>query len=135
MKPSDYLIIKSCVSINHPKGNITKLIDEHDDSFKGFGEAYLTNINRKETKGWKKHHRMHSVLYVIRGVVEFKFKIELTDDEEYSVTLSDYNPQKLYVKPGIWMAFTGKHLDTSTIINLADIAHDPTESITVDYEI
>ena len=39
--------------ISNKKGLIRKVLDKNDKNFFGFGEAYISEINFKQIKGWK----------------------------------------------------------------------------------
>ena len=47
--------------------------------------------------------------------------------------LSKKNYQRLTVKPGLWLAFQGLE-DTNMLLNLANIEHDPSESVSIALE-
>lgn len=114
--------------ISNPKGDILHAMRSTDPSFAGFGEAYFTFILNGETKGWKKHLEMTLNLIVPVGLVRF----HLHDDRlgvTKRVELGEDKYQRLTVLPGIWVAFSGIHLGPSLVLNIANIPHDPEESI------
>ena len=65
-----YLITKEKI-INAEKGNIHHLIKQSSDGFAGFGEAYLSCVQKNLVKGWKKHQFMTLNLCVIFGCIRF----------------------------------------------------------------
>ena len=95
LKVRDFINIEPCNQIRHPKGNLIKLLSCKDLDFKGFGELYLTSIKYGQTKGWKKHSKMFSTLFIVSGVVEFKFKTKHDECEVLSVQLSSEEPRRL----------------------------------------
>lgn len=124
--------------IENPRGNLFHALKRSEDSFKDFGEAYLTTVLKDTVKGWRKHSRMQLNLVVLSGEVQFV----IYDDREssrsknqfQSVKLSLANYQRLTVSPGLWVAFKGHSADANLILNIASIEHDPHESITCDLE-
>jgi dTDP-4-dehydrorhamnose 3,5-epimerase len=119
--------------VSNPKGDILHAMRATDVGFNGFGEAYFTNIICGETKGWKKHFEMTLNLIVPVGIVRFHLHDEIVGNTE-CIELGKDNYQRLTVSPGIWVAFTGIQAGTSLVLNIANIPHDPTESINLPLE-
>lgn len=119
--------------INNKKGDLFHIMKCSDQSFKGFGEAYFTTVNFKETKGWKKHLRMTLNLVVPVGEVSFFIKKD-TNNEYIEYRLSPKNYYRLTVAEGYWVAFTGRSSGLNLVLNLASVEHDPSESINVDLD-
>lgn len=118
--------------IQNPKGNILHGMKRSDIGFVDFGEAYFSMVSFGEIKGWKKHFRMSMNLLVPVGSVRFYLK---TDDEDIEqIVLGESNYRRLFVPPNIWMAFEGVGSSTNLLMNLASIEHDPSESITREFE-
>jgi dTDP-4-dehydrorhamnose 3,5-epimerase len=119
--------------ILNDKGNIFHALKSTDETFISFGEAYFSNVNYGEIKGWKKHSRMFLNLIVPLGTIKFV----LFDDRELSTTFGQFqeveigelNYQRLFVPPGIFMSFQGIGLHRNMLLNIASIPHDPTESV------
>jgi dTDP-4-dehydrorhamnose 3,5-epimerase len=119
--------------ILNDKGNIFHALKSTDESFISFGEAYFSNVNYREIKGWKKHTRMVLNLVVPLGKIRFV----LYDDREFSTTFNQFwdieigeaNYQRLSVPPGIFMSFQGIGSNRNMLLNIASIPHDPTESV------
>lgn len=141
------------MKIDHPLGAIYHGMKASEDSFKGFGEAYFSNIHYAKVKGWKMHTKMVLNLVVPVGKIRFVVLKELLSKERnFDVTsdkLSDYeswdfilgedNYQRLTVYPNTWMAFQGYGEGHNLLLNLASIEHDPQEAVSmsldsVDYD-
>lgn len=120
--------------IAHPKGDVRHAMKASESTFHGFGEAYLTTILPGQTKGWKKHSRMHLNLIVIDGEVAFHVHDEQTRRTETFV-IGPNNYSRLHVPPGLWMAFAGHAEQPSMVLNLASIEHDPNEATNVDLDV
>ena len=118
--------------IHNLKGDIFHAMKKSDEGFDGFGEAYFSTINQNDIKGWKKHTKMTLNLVVPVGEIEFVVYDENTK-EFFSVILSQDNYQRLTVRAGLWMAFTGKS-ENSMLLNIASIEHNPDEAINTDLE-
>lgn len=117
-----------------PKGRVFHALKKSEASFKNFGEAYFSEVNFKEVKGWKKHTQMTLNLMAISGEVRFvvydetaqagnqfkEFRLSRNSAEKY---------KRLTVPPGLWVAFQGLDKSENLILNIADIEHDPKESV------
>lgn len=114
--------------ISHPKGNVLHGLKRSDEGFVDFGEAYFSTVLRGEIKGWKKHLRMSMNLLVPAGTIRFHLESDLGGGTEH-IELGEGNYQRLFVPPGIWVAFEGIGTSTNLLMNLASIEHDPTESV------
>lgn len=113
--------------IHHPKGDIYHALKRSCDGFVEFGEAYFSEINYGEIKGWKKHTKMTLNLIVPIGCIDFVIFNEV-DKTFFNVSLGRYNYQRLTVEPGLWLAFRGQASGINLLLNIASIEHDPTEA-------
>lgn len=118
--------------IEHPKGDIFHALKVTEKSYTGFGEAYFTTIRFQDIKGWKKHLRMTMNLIVPVGAVRFYLRNDNGDIIFFD--LGENNYQRLTVGPGLWMAFCGLGDGLNLVLNIADISHDPSESVNMDLE-
>lgn len=115
------------------KGDVYHGIKSSEDSFKGFGEAYFSTVLPGVTKGWKLHQEMILNLVVPVGTIEFHLRSENGEISE-SVILGTQRYARLTVPPGVWMAFSGIGDGLNLLLNVASIAHDARESISVSLE-
>ncbi|WP_394392263.1 hypothetical protein [Shewanella woodyi] len=66
-------------------------------------------------------------LIVPVGLVRFHVHCEPTNEtKHYDIGIDAYS--RLTVQPGVWVAFEGLSKESSLILNLASIEHDPEES-------
>jgi dTDP-4-dehydrorhamnose 3,5-epimerase len=123
--------------ITVPKGDIYHAMKSTDEGYCGFGEAYFSQIEQGQTKGWKRHNRMMLNLIVPVGAVKFV----VYDDREGSATKGQFaeiilspksNYQRLTVAPGLWMAFYGVGEGVSMLMDIIPEPHDPSEASCVD---
>lgn len=114
--------------IPHPKGNILHGLKSSDPGFVGFGEVYFSTVGLGEVKGWKKHERMSMNLLVPVGSIFFHLEADKGDSTE-QILLGDADYRRLFVPPGVWMAFEGVGRPLNLLMNFASIEHDPTESV------
>lgn len=127
MAVDDFVSIVELKKIANAKGDIYRALKSSEDSYHGFGEGYFTNIHPGETKGWKKHNKMVLNLIVPVGLVRFYIHCEQANEtKHYDIGLESYS--RLTIQPGVWVAFKGISKETSLILNLASIEHDPQES-------
>ena len=114
--------------ISLESGDVWHALKKSDESFHGFGEAYFSLIHHHAIKGWKCHTMMCMNLVVPAGDVKFVFYDQLAN-QFTEVIIGDSNYQRITVHPNIWFAFQGRSEATSIVLNIADIPHDPTESL------
>ena len=119
--------------IENSKGDIYHALKNSDDFYNGFGEAYFSNINFKCIKGWKKHTLMTLNIFVPCGAIKFVIYDDRpkssTKGDFFTVTLSNKNYQRLTIDPDLWVAFQGVEHGVNILLNIANIQHDPDESI------
>ena len=127
----DGVILTPLKRIQHPKGEVSHGMKSSDAGFVGFGEAYLSEINYGEVKGWSKHIEMTLNLIVPVGEVTFVIYDERdcssSRGQYFSVKISPLNYQRLTVPPGVWLAFKGNAEKLNLILNIANLEHDPNE--------
>lgn len=115
-----------------PKGDIYHALKATDEGFAGFGEAYFSQIEHGQAKGWKRHNRMVLNLVVPVGAVKFVIYDDragsATKGQFFEVVLSpESNYQRLTVAPGLWMAFYGVGEGLSMLMDIIPEPHDPSE--------
>lgn len=119
--------------ISVPKGDLWHAFKVSDEGFVGFGEAYFTQIEPHQVKGWKRHNRYVLNIVVIVGAVKFV----IYDDRVNSVTKGQFeevvlsptdNYQRLTIAPGLWMAFVGVSEQTNMLMDLIPELHNPEEA-------
>ena len=120
----DGVILTPLKKISNIKGDIQHIMKASDPGYISFGEAYMSSINKGVIKGWKKHKKMTLNLIVIIGEIKFVVYNELN---YFETKLSNDNYFRLTISPGLWFAFKGLNKSNS-LINIANIAHDPNES-------
>lgn len=116
-----------------PKGDLWHAFKATDEGFTGFGEAYFTQVNCGETKGWKRHNRYTLNLVVLQGTIRFVIyddrKGSATNGTFEEITLSPKNNyQRLTIAPGLWMAFHGEDNGVNMLMDLIPEVHDAQES-------
>lgn len=116
-----------------PKGDIYHALKSTDEGYWGFGEAYFSQVEAGEVKGWKRHNRM--VLNIVVPVGTIKFVIY--DDRAGSSTCGRFeevilsqtdNYQRMTIAPGLWMAFQGIGEGVSMLMDIIPEPHDPEEA-------
>lgn len=119
--------------ISVPKGDLWHAFKASDEGFVGFGEAYLTQIEPHQVKGWKRHNRYVLNIVVVVGAVKFV----IFDDREGSATKGQFeeiilsptgNYQRLTIASGLWMAFASASAQTSMLMDLIPELHSPEEA-------
>lgn len=123
--------------IEVPKGNIFHAIKATDEGFEGFGEAYFSSIEPGAVKGWKRHNRIPLNLIVPYGAIRFV----IYDNRDGSPSFGQYeditlspanNYQRLYIAPGLWMAFQGVANEVSLLLDIIPLPHNPAEADRLD---
>ena len=125
------IILTQLKKIYNPKGDIFHALKKSEDQYTSFGEAYFTSIHKGEIKGWKKHKKMTLNLIVPSGHVRFYIHYE-EEKKSIHIDLGVTNYLRLTIKPGLWVAFEGIGDGLNLILNIADIEHNPTESVNKD---
>jgi dTDP-4-dehydrorhamnose 3,5-epimerase len=121
-------VIYSKINVIHQdKGDIFKLLSKDSINFDKFGEAYYSNINFDEIKGWKKHLKMQCILLPVSGDVDVvTFNEESNRFEKFNLNIT--NPYRLVIPPNIVFAFRGNEVN-NCLLNIGNILHDPEESL------
>ena len=121
--------------IQQSQGCVMHGIKASDCSFVGFGEAYFSTVHDGLIKGWKLHREMTLNLVVPFGEIRFIVHDGIQDKREtpieplIDVVLGDNNYCRLTVPPNFWVAFKGVGVNINMLMNVANIEHDPNESL------
>jgi dTDP-4-dehydrorhamnose 3,5-epimerase len=124
--------------IENPSGDLYHVVRKSSSGFVGFGEAYISTIQKGKVKGWKKHHKMTMNIVVPSGEV----CIVIYDDRPesatchafFEITLSLDNYVRLTIPPNLWAAFLGIGAKSNIILNVADCEHDESKSEAVEFQ-
>jgi len=112
-------------------GDVLHALKNDEQSFHGFGEAYMSTIKRGAIKAWKRHKKMTLNLVVPFGRVKFVIYDSRPKSpsrgEIFDVTLSREHYLRLTIPPMVWFGFKGVGDGLSMVLNVADIKHDPDE--------
>jgi dTDP-4-dehydrorhamnose 3,5-epimerase len=115
-------------------GRVMHAVKGLDESLPTFGECYFSTANSRQPKAWKKHSQMVCNLFVPVGAIKFVFYDDRVNSKDYGriveLEVSEANYGRLVINPGIWFGFSGvTEGGESLILNVANIQHNPTESI------
>lgn len=113
--------------INNDKGSVYHIIKNPEFVIK---EVYLSSLSKNVVKGWKQHKKMTLNLVVIKGNVKFTIK---NNSNSWEFVIGDNNYCRLTLPPMNWFCFEGLE-NNNTIINCADIVHDPNEVNLLEFE-
>lgn len=109
-------------------GDVMHALKPSDIGYDGFGEAYFSWADYKKVKAWKCHTEMTMNLVVPRGLVKFVFCDLKNQPDTFRVEeIGDDNYSRLTVPPGLWFGFQGLDANSSLVLNIANIPHDPNE--------
>ena len=108
------------------KGDVYKIINKKSKNFSGFGELYLSSLNKGSSKGWNFHKKMTLNLFVVKGRVMFFLK---KDKKVFRINLNEDQNEILTVKPKVWVKMVNLSLKESKIINFANLVHNKNEII------
>tara|TARA_B100002019_G_C21128884_1_gene527208 strand:+ start:122 stop:583 length:462 start_codon:yes stop_codon:yes gene_type:complete len=124
--------------IHTKKGLLRKVLDKNDKNFFGFGEAYISEINFNEVKGWKKHRNKISNFVVVHGTVKFVAwhpkKPTIFESFILNVSNKDNQYSRLCIRENIWFAFKGMENPVSRILNISNICNEDVVSDSLDID-
>ena len=122
--------------INQDNGSIYHVLRSDDKTFDTLGEIYFSSIKKGATKGWTLHTKMTLNLVVPIGKIIFNFIDMRERSQTYNqrdiIIMSKDNYFRLTVPPNILFAFRGINKNENMLVNIANMIHDPNESIKKD---
>lgn len=110
-------------------GDVQHALKNTDLGFHGFGEVYFSRVNFKKIKAWKMHKEMTLNLVVPVGKVRFVFFSRSLLGPYRTETIGEDSYSRLTVPPCLWFGFIGLGQTDSLVVNIANIPHDPEESV------
>ena len=134
MPPTIKIKKTSLKIITSEEGSVMHSLRKSEEDFFGFGESYFSTVEHNSIKAWKRHERMTLNLTVPVGSVKFVFIYDLNkyigEGKEYEeIIISPNTYLRLTVPPGIWFGFMGLSKNQNLVSNLANIKHDPHETM------
>ena len=110
-----------------PGGDVLHALRSSAEGFAGFGEAYFSQVKPGATKAWKRHRLMTLNLVVPVGRVAIGV-IDMNARRGRIYELGPASYARLTIPPGLWAGFRGLAAETSLMLNVADVEHDPDEA-------
>jgi len=126
------IIVTPLKRIPTPGGDVMHAMKAGDKGFHRFGEAYFSWVEHNAIKAWKQHREMTLNLVVPVGLVRFVFCTQDRAIDFRQENIGESRYVRLTVPPGIWFGFQGMARQSSLVMNLADIEHDPDECVRKD---
>lgn len=128
----DGVVVTPLKQIMNPGGSIYHALKKSESSFQGFGEAYFSHVHADQIKAWKIHSRMWLNLIVPSGAVKFVLVDQREDSKTFgnifeTIMGPESNYKRLTIPPGITFGFKGVDKETSLVLNVASIEHEPDE--------
>ena len=108
------------------KGDIFKILDKKSQNYFGFGELYISSLNKGVSKGWNLHKKMILNLIVIRGKVRFILK---KNNKISKTTLTQDKKEIITIKPNVWIKMINLDPNISEIINFANLKYNKNEIV------
>jgi len=112
-------------------GSVLRVMNTHEESCVGFGEAYFSTVEYNTIRGWKMHKEMTLNLVVPMGSIRFvvydgrNSSSTFWNFQEFILSRSNYN--RLTIPPGVWVGFQGVGVEDNILLNIANIPHDDNE--------
>jgi dTDP-4-dehydrorhamnose 3,5-epimerase len=112
-------------------GSVLRVMNTHEESCVGFGEAYFSTVEYNTIRGWKMHKEMTLNLVVPMGSIRFvvydgrNSSSTFGNFQEFILSRSNYN--RLTIPPGVWVGFQGVGVEDNILLNIANIPHDDNE--------
>jgi dTDP-4-dehydrorhamnose 3,5-epimerase len=125
----DDVQVTSLARIPVEGGDVMHAMKVSDVGYNGFGEAYFSWVGRGVVKAWKLHQHMTLNLVVPVGEVRFVFCTPVIQSTFREERIGGAQYARLSVPPGIWFGFQGLAESQSLVLNIADIEHDPNETL------
>lgn len=114
-------------------GSVFHALKSSDIGYNGFGEVYFSSTEPGVTSDWKLHKRMTLNLVVPVGKIKFVLRDQRDESSTFGnsmqVLLGSNDYSRLTIPPNIWVAFQGVAEHESVLANIADLEHDPSETI------
>jgi len=112
-------------------GEVMHAIRADSAGYRGFGEAYFSTVSCGGVKAWKRHRLMTLNIVVPVGAIRFVIHDDRIGSASRGVTqtvvLSRENYMRLTVSPQLWVGFQGLGRELNLLLDVADLAHDPSE--------
>ena len=132
--------------IEDERGAVFHVLKNTDPHFYKFGEVYFSKVNPGVIKAWKFHKEITQNLCVPYGELKLVIFDDRAESPTYKLinefTLDAESNYKLISLPArVWYGFQCVSETFCLILNVADMKHDPAESIqeditssTIDYK-
>ena len=120
------IVIKKLNKFQLNEGDVLHALKDSESEFYGFKEAFFSTIRYNKIKAWKMHLRMTMNLIVPIGEVQFNF-YDFERNILENIIIGEKNYCRITVPPMVWFGFKGLSSNTSYILNISNISHDPLE--------
>jgi dTDP-4-dehydrorhamnose 3,5-epimerase len=127
---STQIISEKSKRIFNAKGSLRKLLDINSKNYSKFGEIYISKIKYNKIKGWKKHKKIDSNIFLLSGRVLFVSVKKINNRFFfYEHFLSSVKNDYIFIPKNNFFAFYGLSKKEAVILNLASFPHSKNETI------
>lgn len=127
MKPNHRARLVSLASVDAEGGEIIKAISTNSKEFQGFGEAYFSKLNQGIFRGWRRHDRSDSIVFIISGSASFHFVPDSSKCFTISLGICIEEKVCLQIPRGLLFGFIASSSRPVTIMNFSSVRHDQDE--------
>ena len=120
--------IKNLKVIPDERGWLMEILRCDDETFKKFGQVYITTAYPDVVKAWHYHKKQTDNFTCIKGMM----KVALYDDRKSSPTykqldeffVGEKNPILITVPPGVYHGFKGIGTEVAFFLNVPDLPYN-----------
>lgn len=120
--------IQSLKLLPNERGRLMEVQRVDDETYPGFGQAYITSTHSGVVKAWYRHHRQVDQIASVTGLI----KLVLYDDRNDSPTngmlneiiMGELSPKLVLIPPGVWHGFKTISSEESFLLHLNSIPFD-----------
>ena len=120
------LILTTMRIIDVTGGSVLRVMNTHEESCVGFGEAYFSKIKFGKIKAWKFHTKMILNLIVPVGKVKFVFYSQKNKHFKV-IEIGEKRYSRLTIPAKIWFGFKGVGKPESIILSISNLKHSKKE--------
>jgi dTDP-4-dehydrorhamnose 3,5-epimerase len=114
--------VKELRVIPDERGRLMEILRADDETFRGFGQIYMTTAYPGVVKGWHYHKKQFDNMAVVRGMM----KIVLYDGRKDSATCGqiqevfagEHNPVLVHIPPHVFHGFKCISTDEALVVNI-----------------
>jgi dTDP-4-dehydrorhamnose 3,5-epimerase len=122
----DGVIVKPLKVVRNERGHLMEIQRNDEESYPGFGQAYVTSTLPGVVKAWYRHHKQIDQIALVKGELLLVLYDSRPDSDSFQkiqvIHMTESDPLLVQIPTEIWHGFQARGNEPAFLVHLNSIA-------------